>query len=147
MNSDQKNDVQTQSYVELASRSYNLVVEAFSNANQRALNYTKALYDIASRPYASSALESVARENFDRANQIVELTVETVQQHGAETANFSKQVAAQTAAWQEQWMETARGLMRTGVSNLTYVKDTTDQEFQRFAARVDEMRQRAASTN
>ena len=60
----------TQSYVELASQGYLLFVDAAASASQRTLGYWKSLYEIASKPQTSTAVETVVRENFDRANQI-----------------------------------------------------------------------------
>ncbi len=144
MHNDQQRE-RTQSYVGLANRTYGLFVETFANANHRMLDFAKSVYDIASRPYTSSALEHTVRENVDRAGQIVELSVEALQQNGAEGAKFAKAAAEQAGAWQEQSMETARGMMRTGVSNMTFVKDATDQQLARAAARFEEMRAQVRS--
>jgi len=61
----------TPSYVELSSQAYALFVNAFADYNQRSLAYYRSLWEIVSRPYASTAVETTVRENFDRANQVV----------------------------------------------------------------------------
>ena len=44
-------------------------------------------------------------------------------------------------------MESARGLMKTVLSNLNYVKDTTDKQFEGFTKRVEEMQARVVSNH
>ena len=84
----------TSSYVALASQTYGLFVDAAASANQRALGYWKSLYEIASRPYASTAVENAVRENFDRANQVVSLTINELQANGAKSAEFTEKLAS-----------------------------------------------------
>ena len=71
----EKIDEETKSYVDLASQTYAMIVDAYAQAQQRSLGYGKSVYEILTRPYASTAMETTYRENFDRANQIVELSV------------------------------------------------------------------------
>ena len=140
-------DEQTKSYVDLASQTYATIVDAFAQAQQRNLAYGKSVYEVLTRPYTSTALETTYRENFDRANQIVELTVSELQQAGAAAAKLGQTLVSQSATWQEKSMESARGLMKTTISNLNYVKDTTDKQFEGFAKRVEEMQARTVSAN
>jgi len=65
----------TAGYVDLSNKTYALFVEAYASANRRALEYAKSAWDILARPYNSTAVETTVRENFDRANQLVTLTV------------------------------------------------------------------------
>jgi hypothetical protein len=134
---------QTKSYVELASSTYNLFVDAVASANQRALRYGKSVYEILARPYPITLGEGAYRDGFDRANQLVELTVRELQAAGQSAAEFGRDVIGQTARWQETYLHAIRGLMQTGVSNLNYVKDATDQQFNGFAQRVEDMAARA----
>src|SRR5580700_9695390 len=67
--------IRTPSYVELSSQAYGMFVEAYAAANQRALAYMKSLYEIASKPYPTTGPEAFVSERFDRAHQIVDLTV------------------------------------------------------------------------
>lgn len=140
-------DEETKSYVDLASQTYAMIVDAYAQAQQRSLGYGKSVYEVLTRPYASTAMETTYRENFDRANQIVELTVSEMQQAGTTTAKLGQALVSQTAMWQEKAMESARGLMKTAVSNLNYVKDTTDKQFEGFTKRVEEMQAHTVSTN
>jgi hypothetical protein len=140
-------DEQTKSYVDLASQTYAVLVDAYAQAQQRYLAFGKSVFDVMTRPYSSTAVETTYRENFDRANQIVELAVLELQHAGTTTAKLGQTLVSQNALWQEKTMETARGLMKTAISNLNYVKDTTDKQFEGFAKRVEEMQARTVSTN
>lgn len=133
----------TPSYVELSSQTYTLFVDAFASANHRALGYAKSLYEIVSRPYTSARTETGLRENFDRAHQIVELTVDELQATGQKNAEFAEKLAAHGAKLQDSWTHMLRGLLDTGISNLTYVKESAETSFDGFARRVEHMQSRA----
>jgi len=139
------NEQQTKSYLDLVSSTYGLLVEAAANANHRMLEHLKSSYEIASRPYTSTAVEATYRENLDRAGQLVELNVAAAQKSGAELASLAEKFAKQAAAWQESYVETMRGLFRTGLSNLAFVKDAADQTYEGFAKRVEDIQTRATA--
>jgi hypothetical protein len=134
---------QTKSYLDLASSTYGLVMEASANANHRFLEHLKSSFEIMSRPYTSTAFEAAARENIERAGQLIELNVAAAQKTGAESAALAEKIAKNGAGWQETAVETLRGLFRTGLSNLAYVKDAADQTYEGFAKRVEEIQTRA----
>lgn len=136
---------QTPSYLELMSSTYGLLVEAAANANHRYLEQLKSAYEIVSRPYTSTAFEATYRENLDRAGQLVELNVAAAQKTGAESAALAEKIAKHAAEWQEIYVETLRGLFRTGLSNLSFVKDAADQTYEGFAKRVEEIQNRATA--
>lgn len=139
------NKEQTPSYLELASSTYGVFVEAAANANHRYLEHLKSAYEIVSRPYTSTAVEATYRENLDRAGQLVELNVAAAQKSGAEMATLAEKLAKHASQWQETYVETLRGLFRTGISNLAFVKDAADQTYEGFAKRVEEIQARATS--
>ena len=139
------NKDQTASYLDLASSTYGLLVETAANANHRLLEHLKATYEIVSRPYTSTAVEATYRENLDRAGQLVELNVAAAQKTGSELASLADKVAKNAAQWQETYVETMRGLFRTGLSNLAFVKDAADQTYEGFSKRVEEIQTRAAA--
>jgi hypothetical protein len=136
----------TPSYVELTSQAYNLFVDAYASANQRALGYLKSVWEITSRPYASTALETTVRENFDRANQVVSLTIAELQTNGAKGAELVEKVGAHNAKVQDSVATAFRGLVTTGISNVNYVKETTAQQFEDLTKRLDEIQSRASAT-
>jgi hypothetical protein len=135
-------DNRTPSYVELSSQAYALFVEALASANHRALGYAKSLYEVASHPYAAATLESGLRESFERAHQIVELTVDELQASGLKNAEFAEKLAAQGAKLQDTWTHAMRGLLKTGLSNLTYVKESAETSFDGFTRRFEELQLR-----
>jgi hypothetical protein len=136
----------TSSYVELSSQAYSLFVDAYASANQRALGYWKSLWEIASRPYASTAVETTVRENFDRANQIVGLTISELQAGGSKAAELTEKFAAHNAKIQDSASHAFRGAVNTGISNMNFVKDTTQQQFEDMSKRLDEIQTRAAAS-
>ena len=136
----------TPSYVELSAHAYTLFVDAFASANQRALEYSKSLYEITSRPYASTAIETAARENFDRTNQVIALTVDQMQTNGQKTAEFAQKLVAHGAKVQESYVAAMRGLVNSGISNMNFVKETADRQVDDMVRRVDDMQNRASAT-
>ena len=133
----------TPSYVELSGQAYGLLVDYYAAANQRALDYAKSLYEIVSRPYASSAVETTVREGFDRANQVVTLTVNELQTRGQKQAELTEKLVAHAAKWQDSWTHAVRGLLKTGIANMSYVKDAAETSFDGFAKRVEELQSRS----
>ncbi len=139
---------QTASYVELSSQTYSLFVDAMASYNKRSLEYTKSLWEIASRPYASTAIETTVRENFDRANQMISLTVSELQTNGQKSAEFGEKLVAHGAKVQESLVATMKGLVDTGISNVNFAKDSATQQFDNVTKRLEETTERAAaSTN
>jgi hypothetical protein len=134
---------QTKSYLDLVSGTYGLLMEAAANANHRFLEHLKSSFEIVSRPYTSTAFEAAYRENLERAGQLVELNVAAAQKTGAESAILAEKLAKHGAEYQETAVETMRGLFRTGISNLAYVKDAADQTYEGFAKRVEEIQTHA----
>jgi hypothetical protein len=110
----------TPSYVELSSQTYALFVEAFASANHRALGFAKA---------------------------VVELTVNELQASGQKNAEFAENLAAHAAKVQDSWTHTLRGLLTTGISNLTYVKESTETSFDGFARRVEHLQPRVTKVS
>jgi hypothetical protein len=133
----------TPSYVELSSQSYGMVVDYFASANQRALDYTKSIYEIFSKPYASTTPEAAVREGFDRAHQFVNLTVNELQATGQKRAELAEKVVAHAAKWQDTYTQGLRGMLKTGIANMSYVKDAAETSFDGFAKRVEELQARA----
>ena len=138
-------DETTTGYIDLATQGYGLFVDALSAVNQSALGYTKSLYDIVSKPYTSTAVETTVRENFDRAEQLVSLTVGKLQNDGKLRADFAEKTATYLSKVQESSLVGLRGLWKTGVSNITYARETADQQFEGITKRVDELQSRVVA--
>jgi hypothetical protein len=135
------------SYVELSSNLYSSLVDAMGAANQRTLNYGKSVYEIASRPYTSTAVDAALRENFDRMNQIVETTVAEVQQNGRHATDFVQQLLEHGAAVQETLVETGRTMATMSASNMAFVKESAEAQAETFSKTVNDMQARAASVS
>ncbi len=136
----------TPSYNELSSEYYALYVDAFATANRRGLDYFKSLYEIASRPYASSAVEQTVRENFDRLNQVISLTIAELQNSGQKAVELNDKLTKQNVKLQESAIEALRGLTKTGLSNLEYVKETADAQLENFTKGVTDVSERVVSS-
>jgi hypothetical protein len=132
----------TKTYVELSGETYSLAVDAFASANQRALGYAKSVYEIMSRQLPSNA-ENALRDGFDRANQIVDLTVGELQVAGQKNAEIAEKLVANATKWQETWSQAARSMLKLSISNMTYVKDAAETSVDGFAKRVEELQSRA----
>ena len=139
----------TTSYIQLAGETYSLYVDAFASANQRLLDYYKSVWEIAARPYASTAPESTVRENFDRANEIVSLTVTELQNNGQKTAELAEKLLKQSTKLQDSAVAAVKGLLNTSASNVTFVKDTVAQQFNDLTKRLEDVQSRVtvASNN
>jgi pyridoxine 5'-phosphate synthase PdxJ len=126
----------TSSYVELATQTYSLFVDAYVSANQRTLEYAKHVVEIGTRPYASSTVEAALRENLERSNEVVTRSVTELQTSGQKTVELVEKLASQAAKLQESYTQAVKGLVETGVSNLNYVKDTATTQFEDMAKRM-----------
>jgi uncharacterized protein YnzC (UPF0291/DUF896 family) len=135
----------TSSYAELSTEAYTLFVDAFAAANQRVLDYSKSIWQILSRPYSSSAIENALRENLDRTNQIVSLTIDELQTEGQKAAEFAEKFAAHSAKLQETYVQSLRGVVDTGVSNLKYIKDVAEKQLDDAAKRIEELQPHEAA--
>ncbi len=135
----------TKSYIELTTAAYQTFVEAVSSANERALGFTKSLFEITTRPYASTEMATLARENFDRLNQIVSLSISELQTNGSKAAELNTKVMEHGSKLQEAYVSSLRGAVDTGISNMQFVKDTTAQQMDEIAKRMDDVRTHATA--
>jgi hypothetical protein len=135
----------TTSYLELTTQGFQLFADAMTAANERALGYAKSLFEISTRPYASTAIETMARENFDRANQIISLTISELQTSGAKSTELGGAAIAHATKMQDAYFTSMRGAVDTGISNLNFVKDTTAQQIDEIAKRMEDVRSRTAA--
>jgi hypothetical protein len=132
-------------YLELSNQTYTLLVDAYAAVSRRKLDYVKALYEVAARPYASTAVEQIVRENFDRTDQALSLTIAELQTSIAKTAELSNNWLEQAAKIQESTLEASRNLVKASVSNLAFVKKSGDAQLEAFAKRVEEAQNRAGA--
>ena len=135
----------TASYVELPTKSYNLCVDAIASANQRALDFTKHAWEISSRPYGATTIEAAIRENFERSNEIVNLSIGELQTNGQKTAELAEKLVAHAAKFQETFQTSLKGFLDVGVENMNHVKDTATAQFEDFTKRMEEMQKAATA--
>jgi hypothetical protein len=136
---------QTKSYLELNAEAYSLMIDAYASANQRALDFFKSFYEIVSRPYNGTAIETTVRENLDRSNQIVGLTVSELQAAAQHNGELLEKGAAFAAKLQETVMASNRGLAKVMASNLSFVKETTDAQVDEFTRRMENIQSTVSS--
>ena len=135
----------TPSYMELSTQAFSLWTDAIAAANQRTLDYYKSLFQIATRPYTSTALETAARENFDRANQIVSLTVDELETEMRKSAEFAQKLVEHNAKVQDSYVNAMRGLVDTGMSNLNFVRESAERQVDELSKRAEDVKRATAS--
>lgn len=128
---------QTASYVELSSQTFSLLTDAMSAYNKRILEYSKSLWEISSRPYSSTAVETTMRENFDRTNQIVSLSIHELQTSGQKSTELAEKLVAHGTKFQETMMNSMKGLVETNISNMNFAKDSATQQFDNITKRLE----------
>lgn len=124
-------------YVELSSRVYTLIIDAYAAASRRRVDYFKSIFEIVSRPYEQVSLERTARENVDRTSEIISLSIAEFEISGREAAEFSKRWLDNSAKVQDYALTATRTLVKTGVSNFEAAKDSTNAQLDRFIKSVD----------
>ena len=87
----------TNSYLQISTETFGFFIEALTSANQRSLEYAKSVWEIASRPYGSSGVEGAVRENVNRSNEIMSLTVNELQARQQKLAEFAEKLVEQNA--------------------------------------------------
>jgi len=113
----------TANYVEVSSQAYTLIVDVLGKAVRRRLGYWKSVWEVVSRPYTSTAIDSVVRENFDRANQLSDLTVAELRARGENAAEFSEKFLYQVEKLQDAGVEALRDSLQAYVSTVDKVKE------------------------
>jgi hypothetical protein len=112
-------------YIALSSEAYGLIVDTIASATRSRLNYWNSVWQIACRPYASAAIRSTVRENFDRASELANLTLGELSSRVQRTADFSEKLLAQFGKLQDAARETYRDTLTSYVSTVDHVKDTS----------------------
>jgi hypothetical protein len=133
------------SYIELSGKAYSFLVDALGAASLRRLAYVKSLYEVVARPYASTALEQTVRENFDRANALLALSIAEAQTSVQKSAEFSETWLEHAAKLQGSAIEASRGLVKSGLANLEFARDSSNAQFETFAKQVEGAQSRIAA--
>jgi hypothetical protein len=140
MRSEPVSEKTTSSYVELGSQAYSVAADAIASANYRLLDYWKSVWDITSKPYTSTAIDATVRENFERANQILALTVDELQAQEKKAEELAEKVVETGAKLQDSTISAFRGVLNTSISNLNYVKDSTSERLEELKKCLSEVR-------
>ena len=138
------------SYIQLSSKIYSLFLDALTSRTQRRLQYWKSVWEVSSRPYQSTTVEGTVREGFDRAGQILDLTANELATGGQNAADVSEKLLSYAEEFEDVAIKAFRGVLNTSISNLDYVKETTQQQFEDQTKRLDDVEHQAvakASTN
>jgi hypothetical protein len=133
------------SYIQLSSKVYSLFLDALTSRTQRRLQYWKSVWEVSSRPYQSTAVEGTVSEGFDRAGQILDLTANELKTDGQNAAEFSEKLLSYATRFQDVAINAFRGVLNTSISNLDYVKETTQQQFDDLTKRLGEVERQAVA--
>jgi hypothetical protein len=134
------------SYIELSSKVYSLFLDTLTSLTQRRLQYWKSVWEVSSRPYQLTPVEGTVRDGFDRVSQILDLTANELKTDGQNAAEFSEKLLSHTTRFQDVAMNAFRSVLNTSISNLDYVEETTQQQFNGLTKRLDEAEHRAGAT-
>lgn len=135
----------TTNYIDLSNKVYELALDAVAQAQKRFLEHTKNVCEISLRPYTASSPEAFAREHIERISQISSLAVSEAQTAGQKNRETAQKASELIQKALDSATNTQRGLWNTSLSNLNYVKETTNAQLDTFAKRVDEIQTRAAA--
>jgi hypothetical protein len=91
-------------------------------------------------------VDGTVRDGFDRASQILDLTASELKTDGQNAAEFSEKLLSYATKFQDIAMSSFRSVLDTSISNLDYVKETTQRQFDDLTKRLDEMERRAGAT-
>jgi hypothetical protein len=132
----------TTSYIELTNQVYKLVVDATAATTGVVLDHHQRRTDLLLRPLNPAAgVDGNARELIERAKQITSITALEHQAISQKNAELSEKLLAHAAKVQDSLFHSWRGIWDTSLSNLNYVKETTNAHIDTFAKRVEEIQE------
>ncbi len=131
----------TATYIEPASQSYGLVVDALASGSKRALGYTKSAWETTTQPYPSSFIDSVVQENFNRASRLANLTAGELKAAGLESGEFVEKLLERSTKIQHTALAAFRGLLNAYASNPNYYfKETINPQLGDRSKHLEEMK-------
>jgi hypothetical protein len=133
------------SYIQLSSKVYSLFLDALTSRTQRRLQYWKSVWEVSSRTYQSTAVEGTVRDIFDRAGQVLDLTANELKTDGQNAAEVSEKLLSYVPRFQDVAINALRGVLDASISNLDYVKETTQQQFDDLTKRLGEGERQAVA--
>jgi len=129
------------SYIEVTTQTYKLLLDAAASTHKRIIDHAKNHYDIIARPYTGTSPDANIREAFDRANQIGTIVSAELQTTAQKNAELAEKLLANASKLHDTLLHACHGMSTTGLSNLNYVKDTTNAHIDTFAKRVEEVQE------
>jgi len=133
------------SYIELSSKVYSLFLDTLTSLTGRRLQYWKSVWEVSSRPYQLTEVDGTVRDGFDRASQILDLTVNELKTDGQNAAEFFEKLLSHTTRFQDVAMKAFRSVLNTSISNLDYVEETTQRQLNGLTKQLDEAEHRAGA--
>jgi hypothetical protein len=133
-------------FIELSSQAYSFLIDAIGAVSRRRVAYAKSLYEIASRPYASSAVEQTIRENFERANEVISLSIAELQTSGEKAAEFNEAWVKHAVKLQGSAVDASRSLVNAGIANLEVARDSGSAQLATLAKQVEAAQSRIAAS-
>lgn len=141
---DTKSGVET--YIELSKDVYNSFIAVLGSVSRRRLEYWKSLWEVASRPYLSTSIDSRVSESIDRMSNVVDLTADRLKADGQDVVEFSEQVVSYGSRFQDAGIKVMRGVLDTSISSLDYVKESTQHQFEDLTNRLEEVERRTSGS-
>jgi hypothetical protein len=132
-------------YLERTNKAYYVVVDAIAWSNYRFLDYWKRVWEINARAHASTVIDAYLRESLDRAQEVLQLTIDELAAQAQKSAELSEKLTSQSSPVQQAALKAYRALLESSLSNLNVVKETTSKQLEEIAKRLDELRSRATS--
>jgi len=127
----------TASYVDLANKGFDLTIEAATATAKRTLDYTRSVIEVLSKPYAVTSPDQFVRENFERAEKLVELRDGFLHETTKQSAMFANELLKHGKATQDTLQRGLQGLNEVAVTNFNLVKDAAGQQIADMAKRVE----------
>jgi hypothetical protein len=112
-------------YIELSNAVYELFLDTFASAIRGRIDYSKTVFDIASRPYPTNSNGSALRGAFARAGELTDVTVVELCSRVQRTADFSEKFLVEVEKLQDANLKLYRDSLTSIVSAVDQVKDTS----------------------
>ncbi len=117
----------TGEYIELSKDTYGLVLDTLTAATRARLAFWNSVWEIASRPYSSAALEQALKETFNRVNELTNVTISELGSRVQRTADFSEKFFTQVEKLQDLNLETYRNSLKWSSEKLEEIKESSTQ--------------------
>lgn len=128
----------TSTLVDLTSETNKIVIDAVAAANRRNIAYAKSVWAIVARPFPSKDLKENVGETFERMEQVVDLTINGLEEGSKATIELAEKALHQATKAREEATAAAREIAKSGVSTLKKALETTETRLEDLSKRLDE---------